>query len=92
MILKFRKRNNLFRITQNNKEKEYDKNDITKIICYYSNAENAPWASFEYAEVNLKSGEKLYLTSLLIAKDKLEDHILNVEYEFRKRWIQKIVY
>jgi hypothetical protein len=92
MILKFKRRNNIFTIIHNTKIVEVDKGEIKKVICYESNAGNAPWTSFDYAEINLKNGEKIYLTNLLISNDKLMNYISNVEYEFKKRWIPRIKY
>lgn len=63
-----------------------------KVICHESNAGNAPWTSFDYAEINLKNGDKIYLTNLLISNDKLMNYISNVDYEFKKRWIPRIKY
>ncbi|MBI9037733.1 MAG: hypothetical protein JEY97_06330 [Bacteroidales bacterium] len=92
MILKFKRRNNYFTVIQNDKVVEFDKGEIEKVICYESSAGNAPWTSFDYAEINLKNGEKIYFTNLLISNDKLMNYISNVEYEFKKKWIPRIKY
>jgi len=92
MILRFKRRNNIFKIIQDSKVEEFDKSEITKIVCYESNAGNAPWSSFDYAEIYFKNGKKLYLTNILISIDKLMNHISNVEYEPKKRWITNIKY
>lgn len=66
LILNISKGNNAIHVELDGSKRTLQKEDITKITVFENPAYKMPWSTYEYAEIEFKSGEILNLTNLLI--------------------------
>jgi hypothetical protein len=85
---------------KNGVEKYYRLEDIAKIYLYYPQTLNAQsnyvgiWSHYHYAKIVLKSGEVLYLTSLLypFGLEEILGKYLKVPFLSEYRWLPATLY
>jgi hypothetical protein len=85
--LLFKKGQNMFLILSDGREEAHDKRDFVKRVKIESNANNAPWTSFEYSVLVKTDGTRLFLSNILIDSSDVDRQFGRLAQEHKKKWI-----
>ena len=83
---------------KNGVEKDYNFEDIDDIFLnlysYYGWSKQPPWGHYHFVKIVMKSGEELYLTSLLYPSGlkKILEKYVKKDYWCNKRWFPTTIY
>ena len=76
---------------KNGLETVYNVTDITDIYLYRSSVNRIPWGMYHFAQIVMKSGENIYLTSLLYPSvwgiQKILENYLKVPFLREEVWL-----